>query len=882
MQRSDRFSRTALIAAAVFSAFSSVSAQEAAVKDQPSIYDTWPKADVAKPAPNAGIEQLEQAKRLTEIFGQSINPLYDKDGKFAKQIIPKFDTGAIYEDENGNKMTARQKAEREMIRREAFRILQQNGYSWKEHKKRLEEKKKEPDEWAVKTEETKKWIKEHGPITSKVFIRPGTTPEQSAALDDPNNAYRYIDGRWVVVDGKTKRPILEGPRASGVVKRVREATPLVTVTTKAVKRPARSSDLENYTPPVTYTRPVTPDLVEDIAEGKYSDKPNLTAEEVQKLFPDLNLKELETKGKARSVERINIEDSNKAAAEKAKGKEGAVNDVKPAGRPISFLDGISGVLTEVFGIASAHAQTMKSDDTDSGYGRRENISLDIPENKYLKELGGEYAKYAQDMDKAARKIQDAVKKNVETTASGQADGKKQAGYLDQVLEASKAGLATGKSDELTAQAAQFAAEIVHKTGSLTKAEYEDDIRMLTNMMTDKKTGSAIVAELRRILKNHPEIYNLDPQADKELDKLAWEKFGIGQPPAETNAETTYVFLSRSMGMQAIKDIMERASFAARHDLVLVFRGVPEGKNINEGVLEIQMLGKSLRPMPNTVVDPALFKRYNVTAVPTVVRAKGRSVVAETLDQSEAGLVPGTPAEMKGRKFGSMIARVEGLDNDEWLMSRIEQGQKGDLGVQGDVVEISEPDLIEVMKKKFMEVNWEEKKRLAIKNAWKHQNFIDLPTAGKARTREVDPTILVEKDIRDLAGRPIRKAGDRVNPLQIQPFTLTLVIFDPLKEDEMRRVGQFISRNKMMGKPNPVLIATRIDKEKGWDSYKALTDRMQEHVYVLNTDVQERFEIEATPSVVTADNTKHVFVVQELGPIDPVKTEKAAHTQGGKY
>lgn len=215
------------------------------------------------------------------------------------------------------------------------------------------------------------------------------------------------------------------------------------------------------------------------------------------------------------------------------------------------------------------------------------------------------------------------------------------------------------------------------------------------------------------------------------------------------------------------------------------------------------------------------------------------------------------------------------------MSRIEQGQKGDLGVQGDVVEISEPDLIEVMKKKFMEVNWEEKKRLAIKNAWKHQNFIDLPTAGKARTREVDPTILVEKDIRDLAGRPIRKAGDRVNPLQIQPFTLTLVIFDPLKEDEMRRVGQFISRNKMMGKPNPVLIATRIDKEKGWDSYKALTDRMQEHVYVLNTDVQERFEIEATPSVVTADNTKHVFVVQELGPIDPVKTEKAAHTQGGK-
>ena len=130
--------------------------------------------------------------------------------------------------------------------------------------------------------------------------------------------------------------------------------------------------------------------------------------------------------------------------------------------------------------------------------------------------------------------------------------------------------------------------------------------------------------------------------------------------------------------------------------------------------------------------------------------------------------------------------------------------------------------------------------------------------------------MVDKDIKDFAGHPIRKAGDRVNPLEIQPFTLTLLVFDPLSDDELQRVKRFLSRNRMAGKPAPVLIATRIDKEKGWDSYKSLTDLFDQHLFVLNDEVKNTFEIEATPTVIRADNREHVFLVEELGPVDDSK------------
>lgn len=843
--------------------------------DQPSIYDGQKDERdlVVKRERNTDATHLlGEVRKFTEKF--KVEPLLDKDGNIVRDIRIKIDGPSGETDSNGRPITLQQKLERDRIHQMSFDILKAQDYSWKEHQKKLEEKKKEPDEWAVKTEETKRYIAEHGPITSKSFIRPGMTPEESAALDAPGTAYRHINGKWVIV-GKDGKPVTQPRRQVAEKPAVPEKKPLTTVTTKLTKRPARSSDVaaiiaaEERQKAGVESVAAKKEIIDEIMRGSVTyQEPSLTVQEIEKLFPDLNkgsvtyTEEIQSQpGKKVDVPDVLLSPEEREAREIQKHR-----NMPPANKPVSFLE--KSVIT-LFGIRSAQAETQGFASEDGREYRSENFAktnealrekMKLPENRHQKTVGAEYEAIAKQLADEADKIGDIARKAKEARDKAVLPVKESnaaANFLDELAEAAKKG---GK-EGVTAQAAQFAADIVHNTGSLTKGEFDADTKMVEELLTSKTTGEAYIGELRKILRAHPEIYNIEPDADQELDRLAQEKFGIGDVPDDPNGTTTYVFLSRSLGDHALQDILERASFSNRQDVVLVFRGVPEGMNINEGVAALHKLGEKLNPMPNTVLDPTLFKTYNVTVVPTVVRVKGRSVIAEAAAKSE-----GDPG-IQGRKFGDMVARVEGLDNDDWLMDQIKAGERGDLGVKGDVREISEPDLIEVMKAKAAAVDWEAKREAAIKNAWKHQVFVDdLPKAAQSRIRRVDPTILVDKDIKDLAGNPIRKAGERVNPLEIQPFTMTLLVFDPLSDDEMQRVKRFLSRNRMAGKQAPVLIATRIDKEKGWDSYKLLTDLFDQHVFVLNDEVRRTFDLQATPSVVRGDNEAHVFLVEELGPL----------------
>lgn len=317
-----------------------------------------------------------------------------------------------------------------------------------------------------------------------------------------------------------------------------------------------------------------------------------------------------------------------------------------------------------------------------------------------------------------------------------------------------------------------------------------------------------------------------------------------------------MFTSYSLSDSEIKSILERQK--SSKDVTLVMRGVPDGMNIPDGVQRIQNLAAEVKPPVPIIIDPALFREYGISRVPAVVRAM-RS-------PEPLGV---TPDQTKPRRIATLVAKVAGLDNDEWLKKQIEAGERGDLGLQGNTKEIAEPDLIEEMKRRVALIDWQ-KKDEAAKRFWKKKEFKVFPTASEERLREIDPTILVEKDLTDLAGRPIRKAGDRVNPLQIRLFTQTIIIFNPVSEDEMERVEALRAKLREEGRRNVVLIATQIDKKADWDGYVALTDRLDSHVYLMTPEVEYQWRIEKTPAVVTADNNRHVFLVRELGPLEPKK------------
>lgn len=340
----------------------------------------------------------------------------------------------------------------------------------------------------------------------------------------------------------------------------------------------------------------------------------------------------------------------------------------------------------------------------------------------------------------------------------------------------KPSLMTMATTQQSFDPAIFAEEVVNRTGSLTPHQFEEDAAAVVLSVSGQDSTSAIIASLSNILRNNPEIYAVMPDAQARLEALQerlTQTKSVAPDSERQTGEMTYIFVSYSLSENVLRQIIERHQ--GRTDVTLVMRGVPEGMKLHEGMRQMQRLASSITPAASVVLDPTLFRQYGVRHVPAVVRVK----------------TPTADLACHGRCLAPLIAKVEGLHNDDWLRQQIQAGQTGDLGIQGEVVAIAEPDLIAVMQKRVAQIDWEAKKQQAAQRFWKNRRFIELPTAQEDRLRTIDPTILVQKDIRDLAGRAIRKAGERVNPLQIRPFTQTMIIFNATSETEIRRVQSFL-------------------------------------------------------------------------------------------
>lgn len=370
-------------------------------------------------------------------------------------------------------------------------------------------------------------------------------------------------------------------------------------------------------------------------------------------------------------------------------------------------------------------------------------------------------------------------------------------------------------------------EIVRKAKEI--AESAQGAEMPDWLRTDSAKFSAAHKEAMELVQ---QLQQTDPTM-KRMNEVAKAKTRFSN-------QKVVLFASRSLGKQGLKDVLDMAS--GNPDMLVVFRGIPENANLGEAMLEIQRMAAKRDPVPNIVINPVLFTEYNVTSVPTIIVRKEQSVMPGELPEE--------------------VARVAGLSNPEWLLSQIQGGKDGDLGVRGPVESISEPDLIELMKKRFAKIDWEEKKRNAVKNFWNKQSFRELPEAHKDRVRELDPTVYITEDITAPNGTFIARQGDAINPLDMASFTQAVVVLDPLDEDQVARVKKALPRiNKVPGVTRITYIVTRMDREKGWDSYTKTSDTFDAPVFLLTPDVAQRFELEYVPSIITAQGKR--FVVEEL-------------------
>ncbi|WP_075881775.1 TrbC family F-type conjugative pilus assembly protein [Vreelandella massiliensis] len=337
-----------------------------------------------------------------------------------------------------------------------------------------------------------------------------------------------------------------------------------------------------------------------------------------------------------------------------------------------------------------------------------------------------------------------------------------------------------------------------------------------------------------------------------------------------------IFASLSLEGQGLDDILQAA--AANPRIAVVFRGVPEGMKIDEGMEIIQKLAYEYDPMPTVALDPTMFDEHGIEAVPAIVVMESSSQKAPAndipsldtlLDEGEA--VPDVLSQMGADALGSsetrdVLAKVQGLTEPMWIKRQLEAGERGDMGVQGPLEDIEEPHLIKVMKQKALAIDWDAEKQGAIDRFWPRQNeqLIWKPTVKEAETRRIDPSVTVVQDIVDGRGNVLTPAGTKINPLDQMPFDIALVVFDGDDEGQLEIAyerGRELERQE--GIHQVMYLMTHFDTLKGWDGYEAISDTLDRHVYLLTPDVEKRFEIERVPSIVTADDTH--FIVEEVVP-----------------
>lgn len=303
-----------------------------------------------------------------------------------------------------------------------------------------------------------------------------------------------------------------------------------------------------------------------------------------------------------------------------------------------------------------------------------------------------------------------------------------------------------------------------------------------------------------------------------------------KPPVDTRKVVYQILVSWSLGEAEIKQLLQ--SYDGDESVELVFRGVPEDIPFALALAKLQRLSLETKTKTSVLINPVVFEEAGVDRVPAI---------RKLVDQKAVYLAKGTTSTASA---------------DEAFARR-----KEPVLSLGPLVEIAERDLIEVMKERLAKVDMEKMKARALNTFWDKQTFAELPRAARHRVRALDPTVLVPADMTAADGTVIHKAGDRINPLDMRPFTQRLVIIDPLDPQQVALAKKQVA--DYGAKQNVVVILSRVAREQGWDGFAALQNEIDHAAYVLRDDVRSRFAIDFVPSVVTAD--RHSFYIEEFAP-----------------
>lgn len=186
-----------------------------------------------------------------------------------------------------------------------------------------------------------------------------------------------------------------------------------------------------------------------------------------------------------------------------------------------------------------------------------------------------------------------------------------------------------------------------------------------------------------------------------------------------------------------------------------------------------------------------------------------------------------------------------------LTSQVATAQ--DLGTIGPTYEISEHDLIEVIQSRLrsMEATGE---LAALQEGYKSKvvDSIEAPPpvhgirpTERARTFHIDPTWTLDRNAVDEKGNILYPAGTRVNPLNYDRLTKTLLFFDASDERQIEFAARVIAESQMPVKP--ILV--------GGEPLKLMRQWKREVFYDQGGALTNRFSIRQSPAVVRQEGNR---------------------------
>lgn len=327
-------------------------------------------------------------------------------------------------------------------------------------------------------------------------------------------------------------------------------------------------------------------------------------------------------------------------------------------------------------------------------------------------------------------------------------------------------------------------------------------------------SKAASEEINRILDATKEQ---SAKATAEVAKLPQQKSMI-LPQGVLPGQTDFPFKNLVFISAGLPDRVLRALFAEAdgdRQTAFVVRGWTANGGFNALRRRLFALAPTKNGKPaanfNLICDPRLFKGYKIDAVPVF------------LMKTDVGW-----RKASGESSLSM-ARSE-------VARRIRP-------VLGSLYAITEPDLLDEIKRRIEQTDWENVMEKARSHA---ANPViagySLPEASKDKTYRVDPTVTFREDVALDDGRVVAKAGDSINPLHQIHLSRRYVVFDPTRNGQIDVAREWVKQD-----PRTMLIATSIPLY-GEDK-PSLQQAMGQPVFPLSRLVADRLGIISTPSLV---------------------------------